>query len=194
MEFSARIVVIFSVWVFLTCWTFQAFKRFAKNETSFYSLTHNNAFEWPTINVCPMYWLPRNLSGSFEEALSEIQELKSKYRAVLIPPKVTPESLATNKDILYLHDAEKLWKYSNLTLDDLVTFTVSVITTNENPVICWSLNLQKLNMTKFVTISIDVFDHEPHGFIVMNSEQNKFNPHPAGEDEFFFVRIFDILK
>ena len=49
-----------------------------------------NAFQWPLINICPMYWSSRNhTSKNFEEMQEEINQTMLSYSFATMHPKGT---------------------------------------------------------------------------------------------------------
>ena len=57
MKCSLRTVVLLAVWTFLLIWLYQAILKLQKEETAFNHYDEENAFQWPVVNICPMYWL-----------------------------------------------------------------------------------------------------------------------------------------
>ena len=78
MKSWLRRLVIFAIWIALIFWVTKAFYRAARNDTSFSTSTDPNAFIWPVVNICPLYFGKRiNPSKSFEDAVAEINRTKA---------------------------------------------------------------------------------------------------------------------
>ena len=58
--------------------------------TIFNQKDEENAFQWPVVNICPMYWYDTNhTSTNFEEMEKEINQTMLSYSFATMHPKGT---------------------------------------------------------------------------------------------------------
>ena len=89
MKYSPRSFVILGLWGFLLGWTYQAIGRYLKEETVFNHYDKANAFQWPVVNICPMYVdleTKKVPLTSFEDVEAEIHRTLTSYSHVKMVP------------------------------------------------------------------------------------------------------------
>ena len=89
MQCSPRSLILLGLWGFLLGWTYYAIRKYRKEDTAFNHYVKANAFQWPVLNICPMYLVPprNNFSTSFEEMELEINQTRMSYFGVVMYPK-----------------------------------------------------------------------------------------------------------
>ena len=87
MQCSPRSLIIFGLWGLLLGWIYQAIKKYLNEDTVFNHYDQANSFQWPVLNICPIYFQARNLSSTtFEEMENEInQTMVSFFYAAMYP-------------------------------------------------------------------------------------------------------------
>ena len=107
MKCSLRTVVLLAVWTFLLIWFYQAVIKFQKEETTFNHYDEEYAFQWPVVNICPMYWNKRNISiESFEEIEAEIDRTRLYYVATMFQEGANSDNIYSSNNVeqnLYLN-------------------------------------------------------------------------------------------
>ena len=108
MKCSLRTVVLLSVWTFLLIWLYQAIIKLQKEETTFNHYSVENAFQWPVVNICPMYWnqsnwnywKARNFSiESFEDVELEINRTRMHYIPIMLKEGANPDNIFSSKNV-----------------------------------------------------------------------------------------------
>ena len=136
-----------------------------------------DSFQWPLISICPFYYYIRNGSNRFEDAVLEIEELKQNIQMLCMTSNVRADYANFNPaDYMHLQIEEQLQRNTNFTIDEIVTFSVSAHSANFIPVVCFSIDLSKLDMSPFSYFMVSMLDDKPTGFVVMNSEPFDFDP------------------
>ena len=182
MNISFRALVILSVWVFLVFWAYSAIKRSLKIETTFNTNEVKDSFEWPVINICPLYFTWRNSTVTFEDASAEIQQVKSKVKATCLSAKARADKGWSKVPFLDLWKENQLMENNNLTLDDIFSYGVSATIINSQPVVCTSIDISKVNMKQFSKIDIIMTDYETEGYVLTRSEPFQFDTSLSNED------------
>ena len=81
MKCSSRKLILLGLWGFLLGWTYHAIKKYLNEDTAFNHYDKAHAFQWPVVNICPMYFHPRNISSTtFEEMEEEINQTRMSYK------------------------------------------------------------------------------------------------------------------
>ena len=93
MQCSPRSLIIFGLWGLLLGWIYQAIKKYLNEDTVFNHYDQANSFQWPVLNICPIYFQARNLSSTtFEEMEKEInQTMVSFFYAAMYPKGSTAD-------------------------------------------------------------------------------------------------------
>ena len=100
MKCSLRTVVLLAVWTFLLIWLYQAILKLHKEETTFNHYSVENAFQWPVVNICPMYWWKRNISiESFEDVELEINRTRMHYIPIMLKEGANPDNIFSSKNV-----------------------------------------------------------------------------------------------
>ena len=95
MNCSPRTLVLVGLWIFLISWTYYAMiRKFLDEETIFNHEhdEHENAFQWPVVNICPYILFPENVK-TFAQKNEEIEQTKLSFFATMIPKGATPDNL-----------------------------------------------------------------------------------------------------
>ena len=89
MQCSPRSLILLGLWGFLFGWTYHAIEKFRNEETALNNYAKENGFQWPVVNICPMYFYPHrtNFSTTFEEMEAEINQTMMSYNMVQMYPK-----------------------------------------------------------------------------------------------------------
>ena len=183
MKCSLRTVVLLAVWTFLLIWLYQAILKLQKEETAFNHYDEENAFQWPVVNICPMYWLMRNISTqSFEDVEAEINRTIMHYSPMMLQEGANSDNLQDNTKNLYLNSAEQLRKNNNATVNDVWSFSYTTTLQNDQPLVCVSFNLALLNLTEYQHFYLLLSDPLPTGYVAAISEQKQFKPYQPYEN------------
>ena len=88
MKSSPRSLILLGLWGFLLGWTYLATEKYRNEDTAFNHFDIAKAFQWPVVNICPMYLFRRNISRkTFEEMEVEINQTILSYSQVVLFPK-----------------------------------------------------------------------------------------------------------
>ena len=89
MKCSLRSLVLLGLWVNLFGWTYHAVEKYLNEDTAFNHYDNENGFQWPVVNICPMYFsTPRNVSiTTFEEMEMVINQTIMSYNLTALYPK-----------------------------------------------------------------------------------------------------------
>ena len=88
MKCSPRVLILIVLWIVLIIWTYYGIVKYLGETTIFNHRDEENAFQWPVVNICPMYWFHRNhTSTNFEEVEKEINQTMSSYTYAIMHPK-----------------------------------------------------------------------------------------------------------
>ena len=181
MGLSIRAVVIFSVWIFLAYWIYDGLRRVSKVETNFNNEEVKDSFSWPMVSICPMYFFgDKNASNTFEEAMLEIEKAKGLIQPICASPKIKAEAASEGvgpDEYLVLRNQTHLARNNNMTIDDIFSYAVSATSSNNKPVVCTSIDLSKLNMTRYAFMMVNIYNDRsmPTGFAVLNTEPLQFD-------------------
>ena len=91
MKRSVRTLVILVLWVILLAWTYHAIEKYLKEETTFNHDDIAEGFQWPVVNICPIY-LENNtkeLGTTFEEVKEAIVQTQTSFIQTWMQPKGT---------------------------------------------------------------------------------------------------------
>mgnify|MGYP001171058923 FL=1 len=95
MKSSPRSLILLGLWGFLLGWIYFAINKYQNEDTVFNHFNEANSFQWPVVNICPMYlYPPRNVSSTtFEEMEKEIKQTMMSYiRVDMFPKGVTRDN------------------------------------------------------------------------------------------------------
>ena len=144
---SLRTVVLLSLWTFLLSWLYQAILKLQKEETTFNHYDEGNAFQWPVVNICPIYWIKRNISiKSFEDIEVEINRTKIHYHPTIFQEGANFDNVDyANSKSLYLNinTPRHLRENNNVTINDVWSFSYTKTAINDQPLVCVSINFFK---------------------------------------------------
>ena len=88
MKCRSRTLILLGLWIFLFGWIYHAVTKYLNEDTAFNHFEVAKAFQWPVVNVCPMYLFRRNISSkTFEEMEEEINQTILSYSQVVMFPK-----------------------------------------------------------------------------------------------------------
>ena len=75
-------------------WTYYAISKYRLEDTAINRSVKAHAFQWPVLNICPMYLDPprNNFSASFEEMEAEIDKTLKSYFVVMNRKNVTVDT------------------------------------------------------------------------------------------------------
>ena len=93
------------------------------------------------------------------------------------------------KSALKVKNSTELYKNSNKTFDDVWSFTASATDSNEEPVVCTSINLFNLKLEEYQTFSFIINDTlpKPTGFLIYASSPFQFNPNKDNNNNFDMI-------
>ena len=69
-------------------------QKYLYEETAFYHQENADAFQWPVFNICPMIWVTRNITTTFEQNEARIQQTLLSFTAALFPEGSSPDNPA----------------------------------------------------------------------------------------------------
>ena len=86
--------------------------------------------------------------------------------------------MSFDKLTLDLKNASQLDDLYNKTFNEVWSFTATTTETNDNPVVCASINLFKLKVEVYQSLTIVINDTlpAPSGFVIYASSPYQFNP------------------
>ena len=88
MKCSPRVLILIVLWIVLIIWTYYGIVKYLGETTIFNHRDEEIAFQWPVVNICPMYWFHRNhTSTNFEKMEKEINQTMSSYTYAIMHPK-----------------------------------------------------------------------------------------------------------
>ena len=95
MKCSPRILILIALWIVLIGWTYYGIVKYLGETTIFNHRDEEIAFQWPVVNICPMYWYDTNhTSTNFEEMEKEINQTMLSYTyAAMLPKGATTDKL-----------------------------------------------------------------------------------------------------
>ena len=90
---------------------------------------------------------------------------------------------------LDLKNATLLYKNNKKTFNEVWSFTVTTTESNDEPVVCTSINLFALKLEDYHNLAIAINDTlpRPTGFIIYASSPSQFNPNNDNSDDFDMI-------